>query len=44
MAFMQLNFYSNMLGMQTDVYIVIPQKFTDGEIGIDGNKDDGAYK
>ena len=44
MAFMQLNFYSNMLGMQTDVYIVIPQKFTDGEIGIDGKKDDGAYK
>lgn len=44
MAFMQLNFYSNMLGMQTDVYIVIPQKFTDGEIGIEGKRESGAYK
>ena len=44
MAFMQLNFYSNMLGMQTDVHIVIPQRFTDGQIGIDGKSDDQAYK
>ena len=37
MAFMNLKFYSEALGMQTEVYIVIPQRSTAGEIGIQTN-------
>ena len=37
MALMNLKFYSEALGMQTEVYVVIPQRSTDGEIGVSGN-------
>ena len=44
MAFMELKFFSQSLGMQTDAYIVIPQKSTQGEIGIEGQSDSKEYK
>lgn len=44
MALVELKFYSQMLGMQTEVYIVIPQKSTVGEIGVDGKKSNDKYK
>lgn len=44
MALAELKFYSQSLGMQTEVYVVIPQKFTAGEIGIDGKKEENEYK
>lgn len=44
MALIDLKFYSQMLGMQAEAYVVIPQKSTKGEIGIDGKKDSNRYK
>ena len=44
MALMNLKFYSEALGMQTEVYVVIPQRSTDGEIGIATNAQTGKYK
>ena len=44
MAFMNLKFYSEALGMQTEVYIVIPQRSTAGEIGIQTNAQAEKYK
>ena len=44
MAFMNLKFYSEALGMQTEVYIVIPQKSTAGEIGVETNAKADRYK
>lgn len=44
MALVELNFYSQMLGMQTEAYIVIPQRSTDGEIGVDGKCGNKEYK
>ncbi len=44
MALIELKFFSQMLGMQTEAYVVIPQKSTKGEIGIDGKKDSDRYK
>jgi len=44
MALIELKFYSQMLGMQTEAYVVVPQKFTKGEIGIKGKIDDKKYK
>lgn len=44
MALIELKFYSQMLGMQAEAYIIVPQKSTDGEIGIDGKKEDKEYK
>ena len=44
MALIELKFYSQMLGMQTEAYIIIPQKFTSGEIGIEGKSDSKEYK
>lgn len=44
MALMNLKFYSEALGMQTEVYVVIPQKSTDGEIGVSGNAQAEKYK
>lgn len=44
MAFMNLKFYSEALGMQTEVYVVIPQRDTRGEIGVETNASEGKYK
>ncbi len=35
MAFINLKFFSNTLGMQTEIYAVVPQKERSGEIGTD---------
>ena len=46
MALIDLKFYSETLGMQAEVYVVMPQKFTNGEIGINGGEqcDGDKYK
>ena len=44
MALVELKFFSQMLGMQQEVYVVIPQKSTNGEIGIKGGSDSKEYK
>lgn len=44
MAFMNLKFYSEALGMQTEVYVVIPQRSTAGEIGVETNAKADKYK
>ena len=44
MALIELKFFSQMLGMQTEAYVVIPQKSTNGEIGIKGNGSGKDYK
>ena len=44
MAFMNLKFFSESLGMQTEVYVVIPQKSTQGEIGVTTNAEAKKYK
>ena len=44
MAFIQLHFYSNSLGMQTEVEVVLPQKNTVGEIGADNVCGASRYK
>ena len=42
MAFMDLHFYSESLGMQTSVYVIIPQEKVMGEIGVEhGNEHSG---
>ena len=35
MAFMDFKFFSESLGMQTEVYVVMPQKSSAGEIGVE---------
>ena len=44
MAFISLNYFSEALGMQTEVYVVIPQKSNAGEIGIGSAKGADKYK
>ena len=44
MALIELKFFSQSLGMQTEAYVVIPQKSTKGEIGIKGKSKDKEYK
>lgn len=44
MAFIDLKIYSESLGMQTNVYVVIPQASTNGEIGVERAKTAGKYK
>ena len=44
MALLNLKFYSESLKMQTEVFIVMPQKNTDGEIGISAASGSGRYK
>lgn len=44
MAFANLKFFSESLGMQTEVYVVIPQKSAKGEIGIVNNGSQEKYK
>ncbi len=44
MAFLDLKFYSEALKMQTEVYVVIPQRSSVGEIGVDNNAKAESYK
>jgi len=44
MAFVDLKFYSNVLGMQTEVSVIIPQSANSGEIGVETNTRPGPYK
>lgn len=44
MALIELKFFSRMLCMQTEVYVVVPQRSTAGEIGINGEKSGKEYK
>lgn len=44
MAFIELSIYSENLGMQTSVSVVIPQKSTSGEIGVDRAQREGKIK
>ncbi len=44
MALIDLRIFSESLGMQTSVKILIPQKSTVGEIGTDNKKTDGKFK
>lgn len=44
MALIELKFYSQMLGMQTEAYVVVPQKSTKGEIGVENNSGNKEYK
>lgn len=44
MAFIDFKFFSEALGMQTECYVVLPQKSSRGEIGIDNNREGVQYK
>lgn len=44
MALINLGIYSEKLGMQTSVNVVVPQKNTGGEIGVSNNVKDGRFK
>ena len=44
MALITLNLFSQSLGMQTEVMVIMPQKFTNGQIGIESNVGTEAYK
>ena len=44
MAFMDFKFYSESLRMQTEVYVVMPQRSSAGEIGIENKAEAKKYK
>lgn len=44
MALVNLHFFSEALGMQTEVMVILPQKSTAGQIGIANNTGNNAYK
>ena len=44
MALMNVKFFSEALGMQTEVLVVMPQRSTHGEIGIDRKTGQGKYR
>ena len=44
MAFINIKFASEVLGVNTDINVVIPQKNTAGQIGIENNAKDEKYK
>ncbi len=45
MAFFNVRFYSEALGMQTEVFVILPQKKNNGEIGISAAKGgENAYR
>lgn len=44
MAFFDCKFFSEALGMQTEAYVVLPQKNLNGEIGTAALAPDGKYK
>ena len=44
MAFCELKIFSEALHMQTEVYVIIPQRSTAGEIGTENKESKGKYK
>ena len=44
MAFFEMHIFSKALGMQTTVNVLIPQRSTDGEIGVVNNAGEKEYK
>ena len=44
MAFFEANFYSESLGFQTTVNVFIPQRSTQGQIGVAGKAGNSEYK
>ncbi len=44
MAFFEANFYSESLGLQTTVNVIMPQRHTDGQIGVEGKAGNAEYK
>lgn len=44
MAFCQVHLYSEALGLQTTVNVIIPQKRTVGEIGVESGKNTGKHR
>ena len=44
MALINIKFASEVLGMNTDVNVIVPQRSTQGQIGLDNNVKAGAYK
>ncbi len=44
MAFIDLKYYSAVLGMQTEAAVILPQQDTAGEIGVENNTRPGPYK
>ena len=44
MAFLKLDFFSEILGMQTEINVVIPQRSSVGEIGVSSNGSSKKYK
>lgn len=44
MAFIQFHFFSESLGMQTEAYVIIPQRKTAGQIGVDTKSSTEKYK
>ncbi len=44
MALVTLNVFSEALGMQTEVQVILPQRSSQGEIGIEGGTQETAYK
>ena len=44
MAFIQFHFFSQSLGMQSEAYVIIPQKRTSGQIGLETKSEGDKYK
>ena len=44
MAFINFNFFSEALGMQTEAYVIMPQRQTAGQIGVTGEAKGEKYK
>ena len=44
MALIQIHFYSQVLGRQTNIQVIIPQRNTYGEIGVENNANENKYK
>lgn len=44
MAFLDFKFFSEVLGIQTEVYVLLPQKNLNGEIGTNAKAPDEKYK
>ena len=44
MAFFQFHFFSEALGMQTEAYVIMPQRQTRGQIGVNKKAEGEKYK
>ena len=44
MALIELKHFSHVLGMQTEAYVIMPQKVTTGEIGVETKSSEEKYK